>query len=598
MQTTEKLAALRRAMARRGLAAYLVLTDDFHASEYVGDYFKSREYLSGFTGSAGTLLVLPERALLWTDGRYFLQAESQLAGSGIELMRSGEAGVAKLEDFLFEALEEGSRLGFDARTVNTALAQRLGQRLRAKHIRFAGDEDLVDALWPNRPALSAAPVWELGVEYAGETRAAKLMRVRAAMAREGADAFVVTALDELAWLLNLRGNDVACTPVFLGFLLLTGEDAVLCARPGAVDAGIEAALAADGVRLAEYGSIYDRVGALPRGTRVLLDGTSANYRLLQSVPEGAEALERRSPIVGMKAVKNAAEQENMRRAHLADGVALTRFLRWLKCDAVREGATELSAAARLEEFRCADADYLEPSFDPILAYGPHGAIVHYEASEETNVPLEARGLLLADTGGHYRTGTTDVTRTVALGALTAEEKRAYTLVLRGHLALAAARFRAGVTGENLDILARGPLWEQGLDYNHGTGHGVGYLLSVHEGPQRIHWNVASNPHHEALEPGMIFSDEPGLYLAGRFGVRLENLLLVRAAEENGYGTFRALEPLTLAPFDPDAIDPALLSNRERGWLNAYHARVYETLAPYLDAQTREWLCAVTAPLGT
>ena len=390
---------------------------------------------------------------------------------------------------------------------------------------------------------------------------------------------------------------MACTPVFLGFLLLTKEDAVLCARAGAVGEEVKASLAADGVRLADYEGIYGLVRALPRGTRVLLDGATANYRLTQSVPDGAETLDRPSPIVPMKAVKNAVEQENLRRAHLADGIVLTRFLRWLKCDAVREGATELSAAAKLEEYRRESADYLEPSFDPILAYGPHGAIVHYEATEETDVPLEAHGLLLADTGGHYRTGTTDVTRTVALGPVAEEEKRACTLVLRGHLALAAARFRAGVTGENLDILARGPLWDEGLDYNHGTGHGVGYLLSVHEGPQRIHWSIASNARHTALEPGMIFSDEPGLYLAGKFGVRLENLLLVREAETNAYGRFLSLEPLTLAPFDRDTIDPSLLSDRELAQLNAYHARVYEALAPHLDAETRAWLRGVTAPLG-
>lgn len=596
MTTTEKLTALRRAMAQRGLAAYLVLTDDFHASEYVGGYFKAREYLSGFTGSTGTLLVLPSRALLWTDGRYFLQAEEQLADSGIELMRSGEPGVPTLADFLFAQLEEGSLLGFDARTVSTALARRLGKKLSAKKIRFSGGEDLVDALWPDRTPLSAAPVWELGVEYAGETRADKLARVRAAMEREGADAFIVTALDELAWLLNLRGDDVACTPVFLGFLLLTKDAATLCARESAVGAQIETALAADGVRLADYADIYALVSALPRGTRVLLDGASANYRLTQSLPEGAEALERPSPIAAMKAVKNETEQENFRRAHLDDGVALTRFLCWLKRDAVREGATELSAAAKLEEYRRESTDYLGPSFAPILAYGPHGAIVHYEPTTESDMPLEARGLLLADTGGHYRTGTTDVTRTVALGPVTAEEKRACTLVLRGHLALAAARFRAGVTGENLDILARGPLWDEGLDYNHGTGHGVGYLLSVHEGPQRIHWKLAPDARPIELKPGMVFSDEPGLYFAGKFGVRLENLVLVRAAEENGYGRFLSLEPLTLAPFDRDIIDPSLLSDRELSQLNAYHARVYEALAPQLDAPTRAWLREATAPM--
>ena len=597
MRTDEKLTALRRAMAQRGLTAYLVLTDDFHASEYAGEHFKARAYLSGFTGSAGTLLVLPSRALLWTDGRYFLQAAEQLRGSGIELMRAGERGVPTLADFLCAELTDGSLLGFDARTVSTALARRLGRRLSAKHVRFAGDEDLVDALWPDRPPLSAEPVWELGAEYTGEARADKLARVRAAMADEGADMFFVTALDEIAWLLNLRGNDVTYTPVFLGFLLLTKDTATLCVREGAVSAAVEAALAVDGVRLADYESIYRLASALPDGARVLLDGTTANYRLTQSLPAGAEMFDRPSPIIPMKAVKSAVEQKNFRRAHLADGVALVRFLRWLKCDAVREGATELSAAAKLEEYRRAGAEYLEPSFEPILAYGPHAAVVHYEPTAETDAPLEAHGLLLADTGGHYRTGTTDVTRTVALGPLTAEEKRACTLVLRGHLALAAARFRAGVTGENLDVLARGPLWDEGLDYNHGTGHGVGYLLSVHEGPQRVHWRIASDARHTALEPGMVFSDEPGLYLAGRFGVRLENLLLVYEVEENEYGRFLALEPLTLAPFDRDAIDPSLLSDRELAQLNAYHTQVYETLAPYLSEADRTWLRGAAAPLA-
>ena len=593
MNTTQKLAALRRAMAQRGLAAYLVSTEDYHASEYVGAHFKAREYLSGFTGSAGTLLVLPGRALLWTDGRYFLQAADQLGGSGIELMRSGERGVPTLEDFLLAELEEGSLLGFDARTVSAALARKLGKKLSAKRIRFAGDEDLVAPLWPDRPPLSAEPVWELGMQYAGESRGQKLARVRAAMEQSHTDVLLVTALDELAWLLNLRGNDVACTPVFLGFLLLTRESVTLCARRTAFSAPLEAALASDGVCLTDYAAVYDLVRALPSGTRVQYDGASANYRLVTGLPDGAEGLDRPSPITAMKAVKNDTERENFRRAHLADGLAVTRWLFWLKGAVAHEPITERSAAAKLEAFRRESADYLAPSFDPILACGPHGAIVHYSATGESDALLAPRGLCLADTGAHYRTGTTDITRTVALGPLTAEETRAYTLVLRGNLNLAAARFCRGVTGANLDILARAPLWEQGLDYNHGTGHGVGYLLSVHEGPQRIHWRSGA----AALEEGMIFSDEPGLYLEGKFGVRLENLLLVRAAGESEHGGFLSLEPLTLVPFDPAAIDPALMSDRELSLLNTYHARVYDALAPHLTDAERAWLRAETAPLA-
>ena len=332
---------------------------------------------------------------------------------------------------------------------------------------------------------------------------------------------------------------------------------------------------------------------LARGP-VLLDGATANYRLTQSVPDGAETLDRPSPIVPMKAVKNAVEQENLRRAHLADGIALTRFLRWLKCDAVRERATELSAAAKLEEYRRESADYLEPSFDPILAYGPHGAIVHYEAAEETDVPLEAHGLLLADTGGHYRTGTTDVTRTVALGPVAEEEKRACTLVLRGRLALAAARFRAGVTGENLDILARGPLWDEGLDYNHGTGHGVGHILNVHEGPNGFRWRQSpERSEGSVLEEGMITTDEPGLYIEDAYGIRIESELLCRKGVKNEFGQFMYFQNLTCAPIDLDAIDVDALTVTERRWLNEYHAAVYETVAPHLTEDERVWLRDVT-----
>ncbi len=593
MNTTEKLGALRRAMAERGVDAYLVPTDDFHASEYVGAHFKTREYLSGFTGSAGTLVVTPDRAALWTDGRYFLQAQEQLSGSGIELMRDGQPGVEKPEEFLLAQMRDGGVLGFDARTVSTAAARRLGKRLSEKHIRFDGDRDLAGAVWADRPPLSAEPVWELAEKYAGCGRAEKLRRVREAMAREGADTMLVTALDDIAWLLNLRGNDVQCTPVFLAYLLLTRERAVLCVQSSAVSREIGDALARDGVSLAEYGEIERLVRALPTGVHVLLDARTANYRLYQSVPDGVRVIDRPSPIALMKAVKNPTECENIRRAHRMDGAAVTKFLCWLKRTVGSGTVTERSAAAKLEELRRAGEGYLGPSFDPILAYGPHGAVVHYDTMNGDDTPLAPRGFCLADTGGHYLEGTTDVTRTAALGPLTEEERRAYTLVLRGHIRLAAARFRRGVSGNGLDVLARGPLWEQGLDYNHGTGHGVGYLLSVHEGPQRIHWNTAERC---ALVPGMVFSDEPGLYFAGKFGVRLENLVMVREEEKNGYGEFLSLEPLTMVPFDRDAIDCSLLSERELSWLNAYHAAVLEALAPYLDGPELAWLREATAPL--
>lgn len=597
MKTSEKLALLRAEMKKRGIDAYVVVTDDFHASEYVGTHFKAREFLSGFTGSAGTLVVLPDAAALWTDGRYFLQAAQQLDGSGIELMRMGEPGVPEIADFLRDHVEENGFIGFDSRTVSNAFARTIGEKTREKHIRFAGGEDLVDLVWADRPALSCEPVWTLDVKYTGLTRREKLSMVRGKMEELGADVFVIPALDEVAWLLNLRGGDVLYTPVFLSYLLLGRDQATLCAQKEAVSAEIEAQLKADGVSLAPYDDIYRLVAALPAATRVLLDGASANYRITQSVPDGAETLDRPSPIQLMKAMKTPAEQENERLAHIKDGVAVTRFLYWLKHAVGKEPITELSAAKKLESLRAEGEHYLEQSFDPILAYGAHGAIVHYEPTDETDIPLEPHGLCLADTGAQYLEGTTDITRTVALGPLTDEEKRIYTLVLRGHLQLGAAKFLYGCTGENLDMLARTPLWENGLDYNHGTGHGVGFVLGVHEGPERVHWDVNRQKRHCVIEEGMIFSNEPGIYLAGKFGVRIENLVVVREAERTEFGRFLKLEPLTLVPYDRDAINLAMLSSRDVELLNDYHAKVCAAISPYLQGDELNWLKEVTAPVA-
>ena len=589
---TERLARLRREMAQRGMDGYVVVTDDFHGSEYVGDYFKARAYLSGFTGSAGTLVVLPDRAALWTDGRYFLQAAEQLTGCTIELMRMGQPGVPAIGAFLAQHLPEGGVLGFDGRTVSSSFAGTLEKALEAKHIRFAGGEDLVDAVWPDRPALSDRPVWEL--TGCGLSREEKLAKLREKMAAEDAAYLLLTSLTEIAWALNLRGGDVACTPVFLSFLLIGREDAQLCIQPQAVPADIVEKLTACGVTLRPYGAIYDLLRALPAGTRVMADSATANYRIMESLSH-AEVLDQPSPAVLMKACKTQEETDGFRAAHIKDGAALCRFLYWLKTRIGEEPMTELSAAARLAAFRAEQPDFLDLSFDTIAGYGPHGAIVHYDPTPETDVPLHPEGLLLVDSGAHYRQGTTDVTRTIALGPVTQEEKRMFTLVLKGHLALAAARFPRGATGENLDVLARLPLWEQGLDYNHGTGHGVGFILSVHEGPQSFRWH-STDGRRIPLEEGMVISNEPGYYEAGKFGIRHENLVLVRAGETTDYGQFMYLEPLTMAPFDRDAIDVSLLTEAELAQLNGYHRLVYDTVAPLLPAEEQAWLAAATAPL--
>ena len=589
---TERLARLRREMAQRGMDGYVVVTDDFHGSEYVGDYFKARAYLSGFTGSAGTLVMLPDRAALWTDGRYFLQAAEQLTGSTIELMRMGQPGVPAIGAFLAQHLPEGGVLGFDGRTVSSSFAGTLEKALEAKHIRFAGGEDLVDAVWPDRPALSDRPVWEL--TGCGLSREEKLAKLREKMAAGDAAYLLLTSLTEIAWALNLRGGDVACTPVFLSFLLIGREDAQLCIQPQAVPADIAEKLTACGVTLRPYGAIYDLLRALPAGTRVMADSATANYRIMESLSH-AEVLDQPSPAVLMKACKTQEETDGFRAAHIKDGAALCRFLYWLKTRIGEEPMTELSAAARLAAFRAEQPDFLDLSFDTIAGYGPHGAIVHYDPTPETDVPLHPEGLLLVDSGAHYRQGTTDVTRTIALGPVTQEEKRMFTLVLKGHLALAAARFPHGATGENLDVLARLPLWEQGLDYNHGTGHGVGFILSVHEGPQSFRWR-STDGRRIPLEEGMVISNEPGYYEAGKFGIRHENLVLVRAGETTDYGQFMYLEPLTMAPFDRDAIDVSLLTEAELAQLNGYHRLVYDTVAPLLPAEEQAWLAAATAPL--
>lgn len=589
---TERLARLRREMAQRGMDGYVVVTDDFHGSEYVGDFFKARAYLSGFTGSAGTLVVLPDRAALWTDGRYFLQAAEQLTGSTIELMRMGQPGAPAIGAFLAQHLPEGGVLGFDGRTVSSSFAGTLEKALEAKHIRFAGGEDLVDAVWPDRPALSDRPVWEL--TNCGLSREEKLAKLREKMAAADAAYLLLTSLTEIAWALNLRGGDVACTPVFLSFLLIGREDAQLCIQPQAVPADIVEKLTACGVTLRPYGAIYDLLRALPAGTRVMADSATANYRIMESLSH-AEVLDQPSPAVLMKACKTQEETDGFRAAHIKDGAALCRFLYWLKTRIGEEPMTELSAAARLAAFRAEQPDFLDLSFDTIAGYGPHGAIVHYDPTPETDVPLHPEGLLLVDSGAHYRQGTTDVTRTIALGPVTQEEKRMFTLVLKGHLALAAARFPRGATGENLDVLARLPLWEQGLDYNHGTGHGVGFILSVHEGPQSFRWR-STDGRRIPLEEGMVISNEPGYYEAGKFGIRHENLVLVRAGETTDYGQFMYLEPLTMAPFDRDAIDVALLTEPELALLNDYHKLVYDTVSPLLPAEEQAWLAQATAPL--
>lgn len=580
-------------MKEKKIDAYLVATDDFHGSEYVGDYFKCRKYITGFTGSAGTAIITQDMAGLWTDGRYFIQAADQLRDTTIELFKSGEPGVPTVHQFLNDKLEEGMCLGFDGRTVSAREAEELQELLQKKHITFSVNDDLIGEIWEDRPVLSCEPVMELDIRWTGKSRADKIAEIREQMKAKEADTFILTSLDDIAWLLNIRGNDIHCCPVVLSYLVMMENELRLYANAAAFSEEIRSNLEADGVKIYPYDDVYSYVQSISSDKKVLLSRANVNSRLVSNIPSEVTILDEPNLTLLPKAVKNKTEMENERIAHIKDGIAVTKFIHWLKKNVTRTTITELSAAEKLYQFRSEQEHFLGDSFDPIIAYGTHAAIVHYSATEATDIPLAARGMVLADTGGHYLEGTTDITRTIVLGPVTAKEKKFFTAVLRGNLNLAAAKFKYGCTGLNLDYLARGPLWELGEDYNHGTGHGVGYLLNVHEGPNSFRWkNLPGNP-APVLEEGMITSDEPGYYLENEFGIRHENLVLCKKAEKTSFGQFMCFEPLTMVPFDLEGINPEEMTERERKLLNDYHQKVYTTISPYLDEEEKEWLKQAT-----
>lgn len=593
MTIKQKLNALRILMKEKKIDAYLVPTDDFHGSEYVGDYFKCRKYITGFTGSAGTAIITQDMAGLWTDGRYFIQAADQLRDTTIELFKSGEPGVPTVHQFLNDKLQEGMCLGFDGRTVSAREAEELQELLQEKHITFSVNDDLIGEIWEDRPVLSCEPVMELDIRWTGKSRADKIAEIREQMKAKEADTFILTSLDDIAWLLNIRGNDIHCCPVVLSYLVMMENELRLYANAAAFSEEIRSNLEADGVKIYPYDDVYSYVQSISSDKKVLLSRANVNSRLVSNIPSEVTILDEPNLTLLPKAVKNKTEMENERIAHIKDGIAVTKFIYWLKKNVTRTTITELSAAEKLYQFRSEQEHFLGDSFDPIIAYGTHAAIVHYSATEATDIPLEARGMVLADTGGHYLEGTTDITRTIVLGPVTAKEKKFFTAVLRGNLNLAAAKFKYGCTGLNLDYLARGPLWELGEDYNHGTGHGVGYLLNVHEGPNSFRWkNLPGNP-APVLEEGMITSDEPGYYLENEFGIRHENLVLCKKAEKTSFGQFMCFEPLTMVPFDLEGINPEEMTERERKLLNDYHQKVYTTISPYLDEEEKEWLKQAT-----
>lgn len=586
----ERLAALRAQMKARGIDVYMIPTDDFHASEYVGDYFKARRFLSGFTGSAGTLVVTLTEAGLWADGRYFIQAEKELEGSTIELYRMGQPGVPEIEHYIEEKVPENGCLGFDGRVVSAGLGMQLKEVLKKKNAGIYATEDLVDGIWTDRPELSKEPAFLLDEKWVGKSRTAKLSELREYMNGKKADTFILTSLDDIAWLFNIRGNDVAYNPVVLSYAAVKAEECFLFIQEEAVSEAVRTELEKDGVVLKPYHSFYEYVKLLPGTETVLLNKKRINYAILNSLDEQITVIDETNPTTLKKAVKNETELDNLRRAHLKDGVAVTKFMYWLKNNIGKQTITEITASDYLEERRKEQEGFIELSFNTISAYQANAAMMHYSATPESDAVLKEEGMLLVDSGGQYYEGTTDITRTFVLGAIPDEWKMHFTLVAKSMLNLANAKFLYGCTGANLDILARGPLWNLGIDYQCGTGHGVGYLLNVHEGPNGFRWKrVPEREDQGILEAGMVTTDEPGVYIAGSHGIRTENELICKKAEKNEYGQFMQFETITLAPIDLDGIDTAYLNEIDKKQLNAYHAMVYEKLAPYMTEEEKVWL---------
>ena len=586
----ERLTALREEMKRRNIDIYVVPTADFHESEYVGEHFKARKFITGFTGSAGTAVITLKEAGLWTDGRYFVQAEKQLEGSTVTLYRMAEEGVPAVEEFVKDKLPQGGCIGFDGRTVNGAWGEKFAAIAEEKGGSLSVGEDLINLIWTDRPELSRAPLFILEEKYSGKSTAEKIKDVRAKMAEEGADVHILTSLCDIAWLLNIRGGDIQSVPVVLSYLVLTKDQCIWFLQEEVVDDAIRAYLNENHIETRPYDAIYTYVPTIPESAVVLMNKSGVNYRICNELNKNIQVINKPNPTELMKAVKNPVEVDNTRLAHVKDGVAVTKFMYWLKTNIGKIPMTEISASDYLEARRREQENFIDLSFTTISAYGANAAMMHYSATPESNTELKPEGFLLVDSGGHYYEGTTDITRTFVLGPISDEMKQHFTAVCRSNMKLANAKFLYGACGLNLDILARGPLWDMGIDYKCGTGHGVGYILNVHEGPNGFRWKIVPERHDSGvLEEGMITTDEPGVYLEGKYGIRTENELVCRKAEKNEYGQFMEFENITYAPIDLDGIDPEQMSLREKQMLNDYHKKVYEVLSPYMTEEENEWL---------
>ncbi len=579
-----RLSALRNVMRQQGLSALIIPSTDPHSGEYVPEHWKTREWISGFTGSAGTAVVTLHSAALWTDSRYFLQADEQLEGTGFQLMKDRLPETPSIPIWLGQELQTGETVGIDGWVNSISETESLRKALMAHGLKLHTSFNEFDTLWSDRPAIPDAPVTIQPLEYAGCSCKEKLSQLRKKLEELGTNGLLLSVLDEIAWTLNLRGDDVHCNPVAVSYLLITQKEAILHIQPEKLTSNITAYLAAEGVQCLPYTQVVDVLRNFPYAT-LSVDPIRTNYALLEAINPHTHIVSTTSPVLLMKAVKNECEISGFHQAMLRDGVAMVKFLKWLEESVPAGNETEMSIDRKLYAFRAEQPLFKGISFDTIAGYKEHGAIVHYEATPETDKPLQAEGLLLLDSGAQYQDGTTDITRTIALGPVTEEEKRDYTIVLKAHIGLSRAKFPKGTCGTQLDALAHAELWKEGLNYTHGTGHGVGAYLNVHEGPHQIRANHIST----LLQPGMTVTDEPGLYKAGRHGIRTENTLLIVPYMETEFGEFYQFEPLTLCPIDITPIKPELLNKEEINWLNDYHQTVYDHLSPLLDKEHQKWL---------
>ena len=590
----QRIENIRDLMKEKNIYAYIVPSSDYHQSEYVGDYFKSREFMSGFTGSAGTLIISMDEAGLWTDGRYFIQAEQELKDSGIKLFKMGEEGVPTIEEYLLEKLPKNSTLGFDGRVMSVKEGQSLANKLAFKGINIEYKYDLVNDIWEDRCSLPTEKAFLLGTEYSGESFSDKLSRIRAVMKEKKATTHILASLDDIAWLFNIRGRDVKSNPVVLSYAVITIDSVYLFIDKNKIGKDIRAELSKENVQIKGYEEVYEFIKNIDENEVVLIDTSKVNYAIYNNIPSNVQKIEERNPSILFKSIKNEIELKNIRNSHIKDGVAFTKFMYWLKNNIGKIEITEISATQKLEEFRREQDKFIEPSFSTIAAYKDHAAMMHYSATEESNYKLEPRDLFLVDSGGQYFDGTTDITRTIALGPIPENVRKDFTNVVRGMIRLSKAKFLYGCRGYNLDILARGPLWEEGIDYKCGTGHGIGFVLNVHEGPNGFRWKVREDIDDSCiLEEGMVTTNEPGVYVENSHGIRIENEIVIRKAEKNEYGQFMDFEVITFAPIDLDAIDESLILKDEKVYLNNYHKQVYDKISPYLNEEEKQWLKTYT-----